>query len=200
VSTIALDVRVNTCIPRFCGISVNAPDLSKRPTCSTGREYCDWQVSASVMAQRLCIVTTARLRENGAVHGWANGGADGKSGCRGRTMESCGDTGRCSGTGARGHSTAMAARRQHASDWPCRPWVRAGHRETVQPPRLPLWAALSLSLRVVAAAAERDTEECAAHAAHDAVAAVLPVALRAPVRRRRRIPQRSRTAKPARCF
>jgi hypothetical protein len=42
----------NTCIPRFCGISSNAPHLSKSSSRCTAREHCDWQVGESTMAQQ----------------------------------------------------------------------------------------------------------------------------------------------------
>jgi hypothetical protein len=178
VSAVALEARVHTCIPRFCGISSNAPHLSKRPTCFTGRECCDWQVC--VWPWHRGTTATARLRENGPVHGWANGRAASKQSNDGVAGTQWWYTSMLWASSADG---SMRHGRTTALSYA--PRGRGGHNEPAQAPLRALWAALSLSLRAVAAAAERDTVECAAHAARTMLLLPCCRAARMPARSRR---------------
>jgi hypothetical protein len=97
------------------------------------------------------ISASARLRENGRAHGWANGGAASRAGCRGA---SCSDTGRCSGTAVQ-------------ADWPSsRRRVLA-----VTAPACSLGAIVSVAACGGCCGGTRHGHG-AAHAAHDDVAAV----------------------------
>jgi hypothetical protein len=96
------------------------------------------------------ISASARLRDNGRVHGWANGGAASKPGHRGAR---CSDTGRCSGT----QMQASSPHRVLAVTAPCALFGRHCLCRCVR------WL-----LR------RNATRDGAAHAAHDDVAAVHP--------------------------
>jgi hypothetical protein len=174
VSAVALEARVHTCIPRFCGISSNAPHLSKRPTCFTGRECCDWQVC--VWPWHRGTTATARLRENGCPR-------LGKRACSEQAEQRW-----CRGHTVVVHVDALGQQRRRKHEaWPHHgavlrtAWARRPQRARAGPSARSLGGIVFVAACGGCCGGTRHGGMCSACSTHDAVAAVLPECLRAPV-------------------